>query len=341
MFCIHCGADNQHEGNFCFQCGKALVSSDAITAESNPQASTLESQQGVIDESAIPTEKTEVASGSQNFFITVWQGDWGLAKTYWIVGVVLGNLLGFALAPILKAGVSIWVLIGVFVFFQIWACVGVWESAGKYKGPIVWRYLSRGAMLIGAMFLIAGLVVLERGLNQGKASQSATSAKVENINGEPARAAQATKSGVDTLQADDVIRRRRLTILQSDLKSTLDKTQYSVSLSFATDTEIPQLEFEELTRHFSKGFRIASEINSLLSIEKNCFICDKIVSNDQKGVDYIIWFGKRYGKERYMAIQSYLEAVSNADTEKISYFHQAYLNDKNKVKNRTKIKKNE
>jgi flagellar FliL protein len=167
MFCIHCGANNQQEGKFCFQCGKALVEADTPVGESNeqarPQAGPEDSQQNVTNAAVIPNEKPDSASGSQNFFITVWQGDWGLAKTYWIL-VVLGNLLWFALNPSMKAGVPLWALIGVITFYHIWAFVGIWRSAGKYKGPIAWRYLSRGATLIGAMYLIAGLAIIKQGV---------------------------------------------------------------------------------------------------------------------------------------------------------------------------------
>lgn len=112
------------------------------------------SQQVKATMATISAEKA-YCSPVQNFFISVWMGEWGLAKTYWIIGVALGSLLGAAITPSKNAGpLLLALIIVVIIVYQAWVLVGIWRAAGKYKGPIVWRHLSRGATLIGTVFVL-------------------------------------------------------------------------------------------------------------------------------------------------------------------------------------------
>lgn len=170
MFCIHCGANNQHEGKFCFQCGKPLVVDGAPESADNeqPEIAAVDNieihQQTMVGSTDSRTQNASASSETQNFFSTVWKGEWGLAKTYWFL-VPLGNAMFFASGPSMKAGMPPWVLMGVIASYHIWAFVGIWRAASKYQGLVVWRHLSRAATLLGAMFLIAGLAVLSKAEN--------------------------------------------------------------------------------------------------------------------------------------------------------------------------------
>ena len=81
---------------------------------------------------------------SNNFFVRYWRGDYPLAFSYWVVGLV-GNIAVF-LAILLLASIvveqdfnpylaalyvaAIWLVTGAWAIFQL---VGVWRSAAQYR----------------------------------------------------------------------------------------------------------------------------------------------------------------------------------------------------------------
>lgn len=91
----------------------------------------------------------------------LWRGEVGLAKTYWVWGVLVNGVLGviglfivisIGSVPLLLAYVALSVL------FSIFMCVAIWRSAGNYTGPTIWMVLARIAVILGMLNLIFNML---------------------------------------------------------------------------------------------------------------------------------------------------------------------------------------
>jgi hypothetical protein len=99
------------------------------------------------------------------FFSKLMHGDYGLAKTYWLFGVLGSTVLGaiLALAGGLAEEFSL-ALIIVALSYSAVVLIGTWRAASRYLGPKHWAVLAKLATALGwgqlavAGFALAGLV---------------------------------------------------------------------------------------------------------------------------------------------------------------------------------------
>jgi hypothetical protein len=102
----------------------------------------------------------------------LWRGEVGLARTFWIYGVVISAILSqlaFRLnvirpprsAWIDVAAPAVTVLSGVYLLF---VAVAVWRSADRYPGPAVWPILAKLSMVgvVAVMLAHTGAQLLRR-----------------------------------------------------------------------------------------------------------------------------------------------------------------------------------
>ncbi|NQU62306.1 MAG: hypothetical protein HQ512_14335 [Rhodospirillales bacterium] len=107
------------------------------------------------------------------FLGTLWRGDAGLKRTYWLYGA-LGSLIffvvpGSALTAMNLLGPkgSVWgyflltYLVGLTPAYAVFISISIWRSADKYDGNPLWRILAKVAVLLGVVeagLFISGLV---------------------------------------------------------------------------------------------------------------------------------------------------------------------------------------
>ncbi len=86
-------------------------------------------------------------------------GDFGLVKTYWLFGVVVGmavNILYmFIEEPLLL--IAVYILHIVYITF---AFRGIWNAANKYKGNVTWAILAKIAVVLGIITIIGSLITV-------------------------------------------------------------------------------------------------------------------------------------------------------------------------------------
>ena len=76
-------------------------------------------------------------------------GDITLWKSYWLVGVLLSLLAGFAIG-LIGVMVDNQVVVGVLlIFWTIFISIGIWRSSDKYDGKQVWSILAKLAVILG------------------------------------------------------------------------------------------------------------------------------------------------------------------------------------------------
>ena len=94
-------------------------------------------------------------------FGKLFNGDYGLAKTFWI-GCFLANILWKFIFMISFAmqlpRFLILVLVLCFVLYFFAAYIGLWSASNKYQGSKFWVYLSRFIVILGLFALFASSI---------------------------------------------------------------------------------------------------------------------------------------------------------------------------------------
>lgn len=86
----------------------------------------------------------------EGFLSKLVNGNLGLAKTYWLFGVVFGLLARLLLGVITDEALMV-VFTFVCVVYQIAVLIGIWRAATKYKGPKYWAVLAKLAAVFGGL----------------------------------------------------------------------------------------------------------------------------------------------------------------------------------------------
>lgn len=107
---------------------------------------------------------------NKGFFNTLMCGDFGLAKTYWLYGVVvqmIGNMLLTAVAPSLGATLVLILHLALMIYWVV-AAIGTWRAADRYQGNKLWPVLAKVAIVLGFLTLfgiVAGSSLFVMGLS--------------------------------------------------------------------------------------------------------------------------------------------------------------------------------
>jgi len=92
-------------------------------------------------------DSTEVKK--KGFLKKLKDGDFGLAKTFWIYNILIGVVVQFMYAIIESIEPSTSMLLMVVaisiivVIYAIICLIGLWKAASKYTGPRVWPVLTK------------------------------------------------------------------------------------------------------------------------------------------------------------------------------------------------------
>ena len=105
----------------------------------------------------------------KNFVAKHWKGQYSLAVSFWLVGIVLGSILYVTVSIITNKSekfttsltASAWIFVATIIFFwiyQIWACIGIWRSASNYenlKKSIFLSKLTKVCIVLVAIHLLS------------------------------------------------------------------------------------------------------------------------------------------------------------------------------------------
>lgn len=106
-------------------------------------------------------EYIDISSDSSNrmFFAKLANGDFGLAKTYWFYGVLVG--IGFNIITNLITSLGgLCVLFILYILYEIPVMIGVWRAANKYQGPKFWAVCAKVATAFGVIILIFSIFTI-------------------------------------------------------------------------------------------------------------------------------------------------------------------------------------
>jgi hypothetical protein len=81
----------------------------------------------------------------------------GLAKTYWIFGVVGNIFMGLIARLMIVSGMDIHGVLIITSIYSIAVWIAVWISANNYKGPKIWAFLAKLSVVLGILGTIGQL----------------------------------------------------------------------------------------------------------------------------------------------------------------------------------------
>jgi|GEM_PF-845416 len=103
--------------------------------------------------------------GFKGFLKQLSDGDFGLAKTFWLYGVFCSLLASglMSLVGVIGPGV-ISVFAGLmflfYLYYYYFVLVGTWNSSDQYSGPALWAVLAKINVVLGFLQYIAAIFVL-------------------------------------------------------------------------------------------------------------------------------------------------------------------------------------
>lgn len=150
MFCHKCGTQAIEDAKFCATCGSSLLQAPVQIAQEQAlrQAQPPE----------IASTRDATISPSAGFFRQLARGGYGLAKTYWLFGGVVGVVVS-AIAGFIPSASATAPLLLVHAPYQALVVTGVWHAASKYNGRKLWAVLAKIWCVFGALMVIGSLVL--------------------------------------------------------------------------------------------------------------------------------------------------------------------------------------
>lgn len=97
---------------------------------------------------------------SKGFFRKLADGDFGLAKTYWLFGVTVSIGVNLLSNFVITSIQGLVLLTLAYAVYDVPVILGTWRAAKKYQGPRLWANLAKSMTVVGAIMLVAVLVML-------------------------------------------------------------------------------------------------------------------------------------------------------------------------------------
>ena len=98
----------------------------------------------------------------KGFFKKLSDGDFGLAKTYWLYGalVSIGAQIVMAVVGMSESVALIIIIMLALIVYSVFQMIGVWNASNRYTGSKIWAVLAKIAVVLGALTLVLSLVGL-------------------------------------------------------------------------------------------------------------------------------------------------------------------------------------
>lgn len=133
------------------------------------------------------TDQAKKKHKKTSYLVKLFRGDISLPVTYWVFGVLIGNIGFLALNKLLELyffnlashqySNQLFLIFNlIVVLFTTFIFIAIWRSSNKYVGADIWKNLARLAIIIGAIKLSYGMYTA-----YGPIESYATSLKQEVI----------------------------------------------------------------------------------------------------------------------------------------------------------------
>jgi hypothetical protein len=100
---------------------------------------------------------------NSGFWTKLIQGHYGLAKTYWLFGVLAVVVFQIILTVATAAGGGFGIIVGLllaFLAYSIVQVIGLWRASNLYEGRKLWAILAKVAVILGGVMLAMNFLSL-------------------------------------------------------------------------------------------------------------------------------------------------------------------------------------
>lgn len=95
----------------------------------------------------------------RGFFSKLSNGDFGLAKTFWLYGIVVSAVAGI-MARLITSVELLIITSLLFIAYKILVLKGVWKAASKHQGAKIWTVLAKTVVVFSIIMLIFNVLAL-------------------------------------------------------------------------------------------------------------------------------------------------------------------------------------
>ena len=91
-----------------------------------------------------------------NFIKKFWEGNVSIVISFWIFNVLIEQIvIGLLAVIIILSNLPKFLILFMWAPYKIWAVVGLWRSAAKYKGKPIWPGLAKTYVVVSLILLVA------------------------------------------------------------------------------------------------------------------------------------------------------------------------------------------
>ena len=101
-------------------------------------------------------------TSSKGFIKQLMDGDFSLAKTYWLYGIVGSVVMNLLLIfPMMSGSMSLIIIAGLIsVAYAFVVLTGIWNSATKHTGSKFWAVLAKIIVVLNGTYLFASIALM-------------------------------------------------------------------------------------------------------------------------------------------------------------------------------------
>ena len=107
----------------------------------------------------ISSNTSEVTA--KGFIKQLIDGDFGLAKTYWLYGVLGSIAMNLLLMFPILSGSLVLIVVAMLasIAYAIVVLTGIWNSASRYTGSKIWSVLAKIIVGVNVIFLVLTIIL--------------------------------------------------------------------------------------------------------------------------------------------------------------------------------------
>ncbi len=107
--------------------------------------------------------ETNENTTERGFFSKLSNGDFGLAKTFWLYNILASVVANILMKLVVSIEFLIFVLVAI-IAYSIPALIGLWKSASKYNGSKIWSVLAKIWPVFSVISLIFTILLIAASL---------------------------------------------------------------------------------------------------------------------------------------------------------------------------------
>lgn len=95
---------------------------------------------------------------NSGYFARLWNGQVGLAQTFWFWGFFASNAIGACVGLIDKESIAFYPAVVLALLFGVAVTVAIWRSSNNYYGPRFIQQLVKISIVIGGVYSVFSVV---------------------------------------------------------------------------------------------------------------------------------------------------------------------------------------